>query len=245
MKVTVIGHYGGSAPTGGATSSYLIEVEDKKILLDCGAGSLNQLQKICDLNDINDVIITHYHYDHFSDLGTFVYNRLVRLNIGETANVLNIYGQDDGFFFNTFKMGNAVKLHPIDEETQLTIHGIKIDFLETVHPVKCLAIRMEYQGKTIVYTADTAFMPILVDFSREADLLIAECSLYSGFKGNRSGHMNTEDVAALINQANVKKCILTHLPIYGQPEKLLQVVKDLTTTDVVLASPLLAMDISK
>lgn len=51
--------------------SFLIEIDDEKILFDTGQGFVleNNVQKLdLDLNDVHNVILSHGHYDHTGGL---------------------------------------------------------------------------------------------------------------------------------------------------------------------------------
>lgn len=69
---------------------FLVEYNSKKILLDCGNGITRLLNFPNDLKDLN-VIITHYHKDHFGDLGALQYASYVYHNLGLLDKKINIY----------------------------------------------------------------------------------------------------------------------------------------------------------
>src|SRR5690606_8849205 len=79
----------------------------------------------------------------------------------------------------------------------------------------CYAMRITNGEKTIVYTADSSYLPQFIDFSKDADLLVCECNLYSGNDGSISGHMTSTEAGKIAKEAGVKKLLLTHLPHYG------------------------------
>ena len=58
----------------------LINYNNKKILLDCGSGITRLLKFPDTLEDLN-VIITHYHRDHFGDIGSICYASYVYHNL--------------------------------------------------------------------------------------------------------------------------------------------------------------------
>lgn len=53
MKITIIGHWGGFPKANEATSGYLIEHDNYKLLLECGSGVVSSLQKITDIKNID------------------------------------------------------------------------------------------------------------------------------------------------------------------------------------------------
>ena len=95
-------------------------------------------------------------------------------------------------------------------------------------------------GTTLAYTADGALTEGLVGFCRDVDALICECSLYEGYDGSAMGHMSCEDVVTLANAARPGALVLSHLPIYGDVERLRRWVTDHLDTgavgEVLLAS---------
>ncbi len=52
----------------GACSGYLVEDGDTCILVDCGSGVFSKLRRVRDYVDVDAVVITHMHPDHFFDL---------------------------------------------------------------------------------------------------------------------------------------------------------------------------------
>ena len=69
---------------------FLVQYNNNKILLDCGAGVTRLLNFPNDLKDLN-VIITHYHKDHFGDLGALQYASYVYHNLGLLDKKIKIY----------------------------------------------------------------------------------------------------------------------------------------------------------
>ncbi|WP_405103585.1 MBL fold metallo-hydrolase [Oceanobacillus sp. FSL H7-0719] len=242
MKLTVIGMWGGFPKKDGPCSGYLIEHNNFSLLIDCGSGVLVKLQEFIDLNKIDYIILSHYHYDHSSDIGAYLFSRLVNTQLGRTRNPLSIYGPKD---FEMEKEISAVpynEFHAIDAHTKLKIGPFNIEFIKTIHPVETYGIRVEGGGKQIVYTSDTSFTEELVKFAAGADLLIAESSLYEGMDGEAFGHMTSEEAGILAARANTKETILTHLPHYGDIEELLVNAKAQGNSQIKLAQPGMVWD---
>ena len=78
MRVTVLGKSPVMAGRGGACSGYLVEEDDFTLLLDCGNGVFSKLRPLCDYVDVDAVLISHLHADHFLDLVPFSYALLLR-----------------------------------------------------------------------------------------------------------------------------------------------------------------------
>lgn len=236
MKCTVIGSCGGACRKNEACSGYLIEENGYFLLLDCGNGVASLIENIVPLTKINDVILTHWHYDHISDYGGLIYSRLISTRIGSTNDVLNFYALNQVPDFQRLTMNPYSLGHEINENSVLKLGPFTCSFLKTKHPVSCLAVKIESSKKTLVYTSDGGLTDELIDFSKNTEILISECSLYEEFDGTLRGHMNACDVATLATKANPKKLILSHLPIYGDLEKLKESVVKNYNGDVELAT---------
>ena len=57
----------------GACSGYLVEEDGFHLLLDCGNGVFAKLRRFVDYVDVDAVVISHLHADHFLDLVPFAY----------------------------------------------------------------------------------------------------------------------------------------------------------------------------
>ena len=73
VRVTVLGKSPSWQDAGGACSGYLIEEGDTAVLLDCGNGVFSKLRRYRDYVDVDAVVLSHLHADHFLDLVPFSY----------------------------------------------------------------------------------------------------------------------------------------------------------------------------
>ncbi|BAQ09728.1 metallo-beta-lactamase [Bacillus sp. OxB-1] len=222
MKITPLGIWGGYPKANSATSSFLIEHDRFHCLIDCGSGVLASLQNYLPLNQLDAVVLSHYHADHIADIGSLQYSRLIQFYLGAQNSILPIYGHvydEDEFAKLTYKeqtMGVG-----ITEADVLSIGPFTVSFCRTVHPVYCLAMKFESGGRSIVLTADTEWCDDLVPFAQGADLLISEANLYEEHVGKAPGHMGGSEAGQLAEQAQVKQLLLTHLPHHGEIQEIL------------------------
>lgn len=216
MKLTVIGFWGGYPKQNGASSGYLLEHEGFQLLIDCGSGILSKLQNIIQPEELDAVIISHYHPDHIADIGVLQHARLILGFLGKGFPTLPLYGHEfDQHEFAKLTYKNITKGVAYDPNNSITIGPFHVSFIKTMHPVPCYAMRIEADGKSIVYTADSAFQEEFIKFSMGADLLLCECNFYGHQNGKPAGHMNSLDAGRFAQKAAVKQLILTHLPQYG------------------------------
>ena len=71
MRITILGKSPAWQDAGGACSAYLIEEGPTTLLLDCGNGAFGKLRQHVDYVDVDAVVLSHLHADHFFDLVPF------------------------------------------------------------------------------------------------------------------------------------------------------------------------------
>lgn len=236
MKITTIGIWGGYPNKNEATSSFLIEQDGFRCLIDCGSGVLAAVQNYTELRQLDAVLITHYHPDHVADIGVLQHAAMVGMQLKEWETPLPIYAHDrdvDGFETLSYKGVTEGRAVQVDEPVQ--IGPWEVSFCETVHPVYCLALKFTSNGKSAVFTADTAWKDELVDFAAGADFIAAESNLYEKYVGIIQGHMSGAQAGKLAEEAGVKKIVLTHLPQYGNVQEILESAKENFSGDVEFA----------
>ena len=73
MRITVLGKSPAWQDADGACSGYLVEEQGCRLLIDCGNGVFSKLRRFTDYVDVDAVVISHLHADHFLDLVPFAY----------------------------------------------------------------------------------------------------------------------------------------------------------------------------
>ncbi len=73
MKLTVLGCAGTFPGPGTACSSYVLEHDGFRLVIDVGNGALGPLQEHIGLLGINAVLLSHLHGDHCLDLVAYSY----------------------------------------------------------------------------------------------------------------------------------------------------------------------------
>ncbi|MFD1708043.1 MBL fold metallo-hydrolase [Siminovitchia sediminis] len=221
MELTVIGHWGGYPRAGEASSGYLLTHRGVHLLIDCGSAVLSKLQNYIDPEDLDAIVLSHYHADHTADIGVVQHALYVGKFTNQYNRTLPIYGHDldkEGFGQLTYKDVTKGIVYRAGE----TVHigPFYIDFLKTRHPVPCFAMRIEANGKALVFTGDTSYFEELASFAHKADLLLCESNFYQGMDGTAAGHMTSEEAGKVAHAAGVDKLILTHLPHFGELSRL-------------------------
>lgn len=236
MRVIPIGIWGGYPKANGATSSFLIEHDDFHCLVDCGSGVLASLQNMIPLEKLDAVVISHYHADHIADIGSLQYSRLINYYLGKPMPVLPIYAHDkdeenfEKLSYNGQTVGIAIK-----EVDSVPIGPFEVTFCETIHPAYCLAMRFSVDGRSVTLTADTEWTDELVKFAQGTDLLISEANLYEEHLGKAPGHMAGSEAGKLAKLADAKQLVLTHLPLHGDTNDIVNAAKEIYGEPIELA----------
>lgn len=226
MKIIPIGVWGGYPSKNEATSAFLIEQDGFRCLIDCGSGVLGAVQNYTELRDLDAVIISHYHPDHIADIGVLQHAAMVGMQLKEWQTPLLIYAHDkDRDEFKKLSYKGVTEGRAIQAAEILELGPWQVSFCETIHPVYCLAMKFTANGRTAVFTADTSWKEELVDFSKGADLLVAESNLYEKYIGIIQGHLSGSQAGDLAERAGAKQLLLTHLPQYGELHEILTAAK--------------------
>ena len=196
------------------SSGYYLEINDKKILLDCGNGTTWKLEQIgVSFTDIDYVFISHLHPDHTSDLIPFLFANKYSYNKYRNKN-LYINGGIDNFIeslnsiYNNWLRPDRLFVNEIDIG-KIDYRDFNIEVFNSVHTDNSLIYRFVCSGLSLVYTGDTDYFEGLEEISKKADLLLTECSSVDDKK--IKGHLTPSDIIRLAEISKPKKIVLTHL----------------------------------
>jgi len=112
---------------------------------------------------------------------------------------------------------------------------------KTLHTENSVAYRVESEGKSIVYTGDTDYSESLINFSKNADALIIECSMPDGLKSK--GHLTPSEVVSIANNSKAKRIIITHLYPICDDTNLFAFIRNKVEAEVTIAEDLLEIKI--
>jgi ribonuclease BN (tRNA processing enzyme) len=197
---------------------FWLEGGPESLLIDCGATSLTALKATgIEPNEIACVVLTHLHGDHFGGLPFLVLDGQFRgrdrpLTIaGPPGTRERVVAAMDLLF-----PGSATARRRFD-----------VDFVElpdrrrtrvgpavvTAVPVEvpdtpACALRVEYAGRVIAYSGDTAWTDELLDLASGADLFVAEAYF---FDRSVPFHLDHATLLAHRDRLDCGRIVLTHL----------------------------------
>lgn len=199
-SVILLGVKGGPAirPGSSMPTSTLVRLEGRNILVDAGLGATAGIVRAgLPLNDIDAVLITHLHSDHYLELGPLLHTAWT----AGLSHPIPVFGPEDlstywqGFldsmdydiatrtedegrpdFYSLFPIG------PLDPGTALDIDGITVTAMLNHHPPieESYALRFETATNSVVLSGDTAPIEEMIEFSDSVDLLVHEAMLTEG-----------------------------------------------------------------
>ncbi len=212
MHLTVVGCYGPYPPAGGACSGYLLREEGYNLLIDCGNGVLSSLQNHIDFRELNAVLLSHLHPDHYSDILIMRYGLVMARNSGRLSEPLKIYAppepEED---FERLPYKDVYAVQPIGPDQALELGPFNVETAAVVHAVPGVALRVKSASGTLVYSGDTEYFDGLESFAREADLFLCEANYQDlDITNNLANHISAAQAARAAASAGVKRLLLTH-----------------------------------
>ncbi len=94
---------------------------------------------------------------------------------------------------------------------------ISVECRELVHPCGSMGYRFDLDGKVVAYCPDTGMCQNAVELAKDADLLMAECSLRPGERSPIWPHLNPEDAVEIAHKAGAKRLALVHFDAHRYP----------------------------
>lgn len=236
MRLTVIGCKGAYPDRNGATSGYLIEHKNTKLLIDCGSGVLSRLQNHMELFDLEAVVLSHFHRDHCADMECLQYASMIDMMLGRRKAPLYMWGggtkeEENILNYNSYCIGRDYS-----NLNRFEIGTLTFNTCANVHEGNSYCIKIQdSDGKVLVYSGDTEYNPGIIDFAKNADCFLCEASLYGYQQGKIQGHLCSKEAGSIAAKAEVKKLILTHFPHYGDIKVLSEEAAEFYRGDILLA----------
>lgn len=224
MRITVLGKSPSWPDAGGACSGYLVQEDGFTLVLDCGAGVFAKLRATVDYLDVDAVLITHLHSDHFFDLVPFSYalSYSPRRRHGAPppplhappgarqvfAATLGAWGQPD-------LIDSAFALREYEPAVGSTLGPLRVRFCEVPHLTRTFAVELTSGDRRFTFSADCGPNDALVQFAHDTDLLLIEATLLEPAEG----HLTAREAGDHARRAGARRVVLTHFSDELDPER--------------------------
>lgn len=207
MRLTILGMNGPFPAPGGATSGYLVTQGNTAVVFDLGCGTLSRLTALMPPEDMTALVLSHWHYDHCSDVLPLLYR------LQATGKQLHVYAPADenAAVRRVLQSDHTIVLHDVHPGDALVLGDLTVTAFAARHPVPALMYRIEAEGRALCYTGDTNTVEGLADFARNADMLLADGLFPASAWTSEKPHLSANLAALLAVNAQVGRCIITHL----------------------------------
>lgn len=238
LTVTLLGSGSPSPSLTRCHPAAVVSWADRDVLVDAGDGVVAQLLRSdVGTGAIEHVAITHLHWDHVLGYPAFVWGSwiggrrsLTTWGPAGTAEmhrrlVTEFYGEqaewaiDLGFGSSGWREMTATDVEP-GWSTELD--GCVIEAGPVIHPpMAAIAYRFTFDGRSVVLSGDTAACDELVDFARDADLLVVDACAVDPphhiaparqelIRRLRAFHASPQQCVDMAAAAGVGAVVLTH-----------------------------------
>jgi ribonuclease BN (tRNA processing enzyme) len=229
MEIIVLGSNGPYPSKNGACAAYLIRENGKNIVIDMGPGVLASLQNYIKPWEIDLLILTHLHYDHFSDIFSLKYSLDIAKFFGERTTPLKVYLPEvPEKERNLISFESVIETNNLSEATKLNIDNLSFEFFRTNHPIPCYGIVLRKGQDKVCFSSDTADFSQLEDYNKGAKLFFCEAVYYQeDVEKGYPNHMSSMEAAFRAKNGIVDKLLLTHIHPEVDKERLLKEAKDI------------------
>lgn len=224
LSLHVCGSAGTHPGPGRACSGYLVTAPGElgadrptRLLLDCGNGSLANVQRVCGLADLDAVVLSHLHPDHCVDLFGLYY--ALRFH-PDGPKQIPVYAPGGAQHLLAQLLGEhgregfeqVCEFHRVAAGDTLVVGGLSVRLGAANHPIETLTTRVEAGGRTLTYSADTHVSQEVVDAARDADLFVCDATwLAAGGPYPVGVHCTGEEAGQMAAAADAARLLVTHV----------------------------------
>jgi ribonuclease BN (tRNA processing enzyme) len=233
VRITVLGKSPAWQDVDGACSGYLVEEQGCRLLIDCGNGVFSKLRRYTDYVDVDAVVISHLHADHFLDLVPFSY-ALIYAPRQQPVPVDRWPGTDNparpvlhappgardcfrrvvGAWGSEDLIERAFDLREYHPDETLHAGPLTLRFQVVPHYVQTHAVEITSAangGRRFTYGADSSPSEELCTFARDTDLLVIEATLPRPERDGTRGHLTPGEAGEHGRKAGARRLVITHL----------------------------------
>lgn len=244
LTVTVLGSSGTCAGADNDCSGFLVRSPTTTLMLDAGPGTFSNLQRHVHPSELDALLITHSHPDHWLDLPMIRNALRYVFRIGgvplyttqQTLDHAEEVTSEGG-------LGSTFVPHVISDGSEVRIGDLEVRCSRTDHPVETLAVRIDHDGRSFAYSADTGPGWSLAELGEGIDLAISEATYLEGSDDAAPVHLSARQAGKLARAAGVARLAISHVLPTGSPAAAAAEAGDAYGAPVEVAEPHRTFDV--
>ena len=212
FSLTVLGCSGMFATRARAASGYLLDLDGTRLWLDAGSGTWRNLLQFIDYGQIDGVLLSHRHPDHTTDVFQAFHAR--HYGGSEPLPPIPLWAPADtmervcGF---ADEVQQTFDLRTVAAGGEIRVGPATVSFVSMAHPVETVGVRVENDGVSFAYSADTGPDADFATLAGGVDLFVCEATLQDSDE-SWEGHMSASAAADVARRVGAGRLLLTHLP---------------------------------
>lgn len=196
---------------------------DDRILIDCGNGNVKTLiQQGIDISNIDVILITHLHADHFFDLPFFILTK----SFNKPQKITKIYSPKgtekiveelfDRFMadgtpsFQDKKKAAMVEFHEfenLENEQVLKDYFVKSFIVDHSNTKPVYGYILKNNNKSIGFSGDSTYCENINKILEDSDIAVLDMS----FPERNKMHMGVDDIEIICKKYKNKNIVATHM----------------------------------
>ena len=253
------------------SQAILLEAGERRLLFDAGRGAMLRLRRIgVGAETIDRVFLTHLHYDHTVGLDDVwltarLWQRAGPLPVAGPAGTAEFVGHLRAAYRADVAAraahsrlpakAGALEGRDLEPGVALADGELTVTAFSVAHgPVPALGYHIDYAGRSVVISGDTAYTENLVRHARGADVVIHEVMMASEAMLERNPrlrrvseyHSTPAEVARTFAETSPRLGVLVHMLPFGlSAEDALAAVRAGWPGEVLIGRDLMAVDVGE
>ncbi len=226
----------------------LVQAGGLNLLIDAGRGASIRLNQAgVTPGEVDAVFLTHFHSDHVNGLADiFLVGYITASTLHARRGPFVLHGPK-----GTQRLAEGIRLaHQWDIDTRITDekvaevatrihvrehesgvvfdqHGVRVTMFPVLHGkniTPSVGYRVDYKGKSVVFSGDTTYDENVIKFGRGADVLVHELGMATSAMRSRpeiqrilAHHTTPEQAGQVFQQARPKLAVYSHMVLLGSP----------------------------